>query len=105
MQEAHANGVARAIGVDRMVPAQIAPLLAGPAPHPSVLMASIGVAGHDDATLAYAQANGITFNGFSIMKGCAFTDPTIVQLAAKYNATPGQICATWTRQRGCTMAL
>lgn len=39
------------------------------------------------------------------MHGCKSTDSTVLQLAAKYNATASQICGAWTRQRGCSMAV
>jgi len=39
------------------------------------------------------------------MHGCLFHDPTVLGLAAKYGASASQICAVWTRQRGCSMAV
>jgi diketogulonate reductase-like aldo/keto reductase len=41
----------------------------------------MGVAQHDDATIAYCQAHNITYEAYGAMKGCNFTDPTILEIA------------------------
>ena len=105
------KGYARAIGVDRMLPAQIEPLLA--VHKPAVHMASMTMSKHKaespglpgDPTIAWCKAHGIHYNAFGVMGGCKFGDPAVVTLAAKYSVSAAQICGAWTRQLGLTMAV
>ena len=105
MMEAVSKGWTRAIGVDDYTAAQIEGLTNAGLTKPAVNMCSMSMKRHDDATIAYCQANGITYNAFGVMKGCEFSHPTVVGLAKKYQTSTAQICAVWTRQRGCTMSL
>ena len=41
----------------------------------------------------------------ALQRDCLFDDPTVKALASKYKSSTAQICAVWTRQRGCTMSL
>ena len=101
LTEAVKLGLARATGVDKFSIAQIEAL----APQPSVLMGPLSMSKHDETTLAYCQRKGIIFNAYGVLHGCKFTDPRVVALGAKYNASASQVCMVWTRQRGCAMAV
>ena len=103
LEQAKWNGWARAIGVDKFTPNQIDHL--GGSELPAVLMLKMSLTKHDDATLAYCADKGIHVNAYGVMGGCMFTDPMVLRLAAKYDATPAAVCCAWTRQRGCSMAL
>ena len=107
LRAAVAKGYARAIGVDRMLPAQVeACCLAGPDVHkPAVLMARMSVAAHDEPTIRFCKARGITYNAFGVMSGCGFTAPLVTRLAKKYAVSAAAVCGAWTLQRGCTMAV
>ena len=39
---------------------------------------------HDDASIAYCQAHGITYQSYQIMDGCPFGDSDLAALATKY---------------------
>jgi diketogulonate reductase-like aldo/keto reductase len=101
LSEAVKLGLTRAIGVDKFSIAQIEVLT----PIPAVLMGPMSMSHHDEDILAYCRRRGITFNAYGIMHGCKFTEPHVLALGAKYNASASQICMVWTRQRGCTMAV
>lgn len=96
-------GLTRAIGVDRF---SIQQLQALPV-QPQVFMGHVALASHADidATLAYCANHGIYVNSFGVMHGCPFTDPLVLRLASKYNASGSQVCQVWTRQQGFGMAL
>ena len=59
----------------------------------------------DDVTLEYCRENKIVYNAFGVIKGCNSSDPLLARLSREYNRSAAQVCAAWTRQRGCTMAL
>jgi 2,5-diketo-D-gluconate reductase A len=111
LSTAVAKGYARAIGVDRMLPAQIEPLLA--VHKPAIHMASMTMTKHKgeapglpgDPTIAWCEARGINFNAFGVMGGCMYSAPEVKSLSAKYSVSGAQICGAWTRQRGFTMAV
>jgi diketogulonate reductase-like aldo/keto reductase len=109
LQQAVKKGWARAIGVDRMLPAQIEALLEAPpngtVHKPAVMMASINLNLHDDSTISFCKSKGIQYNGFSVMKGCKFTNPTVVALARKYSVSTSQVCGRWALQRVGSLAL
>jgi len=102
LNEALKRGWVRSIGVDRYTPKHMEALNGT---RPAVLMAPMSLQDHDESTLEYCQEKGIHVNAFGVMSGCMFTNPAVVQLARKYNASTSQICAVWTRQRGCSMAV
>lgn len=101
LKECLDRGYVRAIGVDRMVAAQVAPLLAHH--KPSVLMASMSIGNgtidgrpaHDEATIKFCLANGIQYNAFGVEKGCPFDNAEIVRLAHQHGVSPSQVCARW----------
>ncbi|KAJ9112054.1 hypothetical protein QFC19_000977 [Naganishia cerealis] len=49
----------------------------------------------------YAKANGIVMEAYSpLTRGKNFHDPTLVQLAKKYQKTPAQVLIRWSLQQG-----
>lgn len=107
MMEAVKRGWTRTIGVDDYKPAQVDALVKalGPSAKPAVNICRMSMKKHDDATITYCIKNDITYNAFEVMRDCLFDDPLVKSLATKYQASAAQICAVWTRQRGCTMSL
>ena len=103
LQQAAQKGWACSIGIDRMVPAQIQALLRAngttTARKPAILFASMSVETHDEETIEYAQNLGIQYNAFRVLKGCNFTHPLVLSIAATHNVTAAQVCSRWALQR------
>lgn len=101
LNEAMGLGLTRAVGLDKFSVQQMEALSSKPA----VLMQELSMTRHANATVAYCHSHGIHINAFGVIHGCPFTDPLVLALAHKYDATPAQICQTWTRQQGHSMAI
>ena len=95
------HGWARAIGGE-FTAAQIQRLKGG---KPDVNMGQYSLKLRDDVTLEYSRKHGIVYNAFGVIKGCNSSEPLLARLSREYNRSAAQVCAAWTRQRGCTMAL
>jgi diketogulonate reductase-like aldo/keto reductase len=72
---------------------------------PAVNQCDMGVSKHDDATIAYCQAHNITYEAWGAMKGCPFTNPTILSIAKAHSASAAQVCLRWGLDRGCVLAV
>lgn len=65
----------------------------------------MAVTSHNDKTIAYCQQHNITYEAYGTMKGCPFTDPTILKTAAAHNVSAAQVCLRWVLDRGCVLAV
>ena len=115
LMAAKSLGLTRAIGVSNYNSTELA-ALEGDVPavnqcQMSIVPDNVHSAGwpmppiaHDDATIAYCAAHGITYEAWRVLGGCPFTDPTLLSMARTHNVSAAQICLRWTLQRGAIVA-
>eukprot|EP01065_Artemidia_motanka_P050881 TRINITY_DN8800_c0_g1_i1.p1 TRINITY_DN8800_c0_g1~~TRINITY_DN8800_c0_g1_i1.p1 ORF type:complete len:276 (+),score=94.95 TRINITY_DN8800_c0_g1_i1:60-887(+) len=99
------KNMTRAIGVSNYNQAQIEGLLKVSSVKPAVNQCEMSVKTHDDATIAYCQKMGITYEAFDTMRGCDFSSPLINSIAKKHNATAAQVCLRYVIDRDCVLAV
>eukprot|EP00656_Telonema_subtile_P013360 TRINITY_DN16789_c0_g1_i3.p2 TRINITY_DN16789_c0_g1~~TRINITY_DN16789_c0_g1_i3.p2 ORF type:complete len:140 (-),score=41.74 TRINITY_DN16789_c0_g1_i3:141-560(-) len=68
------------------------------------LTGSFGQPGHDEDTIRYCAAHNITYESYGALKGCPFTHPTVVGIAAAHSLSAAQLCLRWILQRGAVVA-
>lgn len=98
----------RAIGVSNFNAAQLKTLV-GETPAVNQLPISIlpfwGLpSGHDDVTLSYCAAHGITPESYGSLRGCPFSDSRLAAIATAHQVSPAQVCLRWVLQRGAIIA-
>lgn len=93
------------VGISNFNSDQIESLLKTATVTPAVNQCDMGVSHHDDATIAYCQQHNITYEAWGAMKGCPFTDPTILSIAKAHSVSPAQVCLRWGLDRGCVLAV
>lgn len=102
LMQAKALGLTRAIGVSDFNVTHLAGLKGE---KPALHQHSMSMKSVDTATLDYSLEHDIWYEAFSVMRGCPFTDPTVVKIAAAHGVGPAQVCVRWTLQRGAIAAL
>ena len=55
--------------------------------------------------LAYCKAKGIVFEAYAVMRGCAFDNPQLRQIAEAHRVAVSQVCLRWVLQKGAVMAV
>lgn len=121
LEKALKMGMTRAIGVSNYNKAQLQALQSHPrtAVKPAINqchMSLIGKAacppqwktclhngGHDDETIQYCHENGITYESYEAIQGCAWTDERVKVMASRYGASVAQVCTAWALQRGAVI--
>jgi 2,5-diketo-D-gluconate reductase A len=98
-------GLARAIGVSHYTQQQLEAIMAS-APHspPAVNQCQLSVGSHDDATIAFCKAKGITYESFSPLRSVNLADPTLVDIAKVHGVSSAQVALRWVTQLGCPLA-
>eukprot|EP01051_Picozoa_sp_SAG22_P000150 SAG22_NODE_3_length_48349_cov_158.681180_11_plen_137_part_00 len=73
---------------------------------PVVNQCDLSVGGQDtqcgadrDAAIAFNQAQNISYEAWSPMKHCPFTDPTILKVAKAHSVSAAQVCLRWILDR------
>ena len=96
LEEAHKQGLSRAIGVSNYKQPQLAALLAEATTKPAVNQCELSVGHHDDETIAYCKAQGITYEAYEAMRGCPFSNAQVTRRAP---AAPELLHTRLARQR------
>lgn len=101
-------GLVRAIGVSNFNATQLQSLR-GPTPAVNQIPLSItpfwgNKFAHDDATLAFCAAHGITPQSYGSLRGCPFGDQRLTAIAGAHNVTASQVCMRWVLQKGAVIA-
>lgn len=65
----------------------------------------LSVAHKDDATIAYCQAQGITYEAYQAMAGCPFSNAQVQAIAKGHGVGVSQVCLRWVLQKGAIMAV
>lgn len=105
LEDAYEQGKVRAIGVSNFLKDDLENIMSGCRIKPMVNQILLHIANTDMELVNYCKANGILIEAYSpIAHGEALKNPTIATMAAKYNATPAQLCIKYAIQLG-TVAL
>ena len=111
LEQAVAKNLTKTIGLSNFNRADIEAILKIATIRPVVNQCDLSVGGEDtqcgprDAAIAYNQAQNITYEAWSPMKHCPFTDSKLMAIAKAHNKTTAQVCLRWILDRGCTIAV
>lgn len=114
LEEALAAGQSRSIGVSHFKQANFETLINGGATvTPALNQAELSVSFHDDATIAYCRAHGITYQSYSPLCGgfngssCTYsggknvmTVPEVIAIAKAHSVSAAQVGLKWIVQQG-----
>ena len=105
LEDAYEQGKVKAIGVSNFLKDDLENIISNCRIKPMVNQILLHVANTDMELVDYCKANGILVEAYSpIAHGEALKNPAIATMAAKYSATPAQLCIKYAIQLG-TMAL
>mmetsp|Transcript_23774 Transcript_23774/g.65798 ORF Transcript_23774/g.65798 Transcript_23774/m.65798 type:complete len:173 (+) Transcript_23774:59-577(+) len=110
------NGLAKNIGVCNFNSALLRDLIAGADVPPAVLQIELHPYNQQPKLVRFAQEQGLVVTGFSPLgagsyveldmasaSDSALHDPTIKQIASKYQVAPAQVMLRWGIQRGVSV--
>lgn len=103
MEELYKEGKIRAIGVSNFKPDQIANLSLFNEITPAVNQIELHVFHQKEAEVAYLAEKGIqteSWGAFAEAKFDVFTNPVLMEIAAKHGKTTAQVMLRWQLQRG-----
>jgi 2,5-diketo-D-gluconate reductase A len=102
LEEFHADGRARSIGVSNFQVAHLERLAAESDVVPAVNQVELHPYFHNSDVHAYGQAHGIATEAWApIARGQVLDEPAIVRIADELGRTPAQVVLRWHLQRGC----
>ena len=105
LEDAYEQGKVKAIGVSNFLKDDLENIMSNCRIKPMVNQILLHIANTDMELVDYCKANGILVEAYSpIAHGEALKNPAIAAMAAKYNATPAQLCIKYAIQLG-TVAL
>lgn len=103
LEELYKEGKIRAIGVSNFKPDQIANLSLFNEITPAVNQIELHVFHQKEAEVAYLAEKGIqteSWGAFAEAKFDVFTNPVLMEIAAKHGKTTAQVMLRWQLQRG-----
>jgi 2,5-diketo-D-gluconate reductase A len=101
LEEFHAAGLARSIGVSNFQPHHLSRLLAESDTVPAVNQVEIHPYLTQDELRRYDARHGIATEAWSpIAQGLVLDDPTVAAVARRFNRSPAQVVLRWHLQRG-----
>ena len=101
LEEIHAAGQAKAIGVSNYTIHHLEELLKHCKVTPAVNQVELHVFLQQPELVKYCQDHGIVVEAYSpLAHGKGMDDPTLVELAQKYGKTPAQIMLRWCIEQG-----
>ena len=105
LEDAYNEGKVKAIGVSNFLKDDLENIMSNCRIKPMVNQILLHIANTDMELVDYCKANGILVEAYSpIAHGEALKNPAIATMAAKYGATPAQLCIKYAIQLG-TVAL
>ncbi|KAK3252941.1 hypothetical protein CYMTET_37794 [Cymbomonas tetramitiformis] len=104
LQEVHALGLARAIGVSNFGISDMTAVLSLGGVKPAINQCSMSLDSHDDATIQFAQSNNITYQAYSPLRHVNFSDPRIASVAKSHNVSSAQVALRWIYQQDVLIA-
>ena len=103
MEELYNEGKIRAIGVSNFMPHHIAELMKTAKVAPAVDQIEVHPGWPHMEEVKYLQAHNILVEAWAPLGGQGanvLTNPTLIQIADKYQKTPAQVCLRWILQQG-----
>jgi len=104
LQSAHANGLARAIGVSNFERADLDGVLSIGGTPPAINQCQMSIGSHDDTTRAYGLAHNITYEAYSPLRHVDLTDSRLTAIATHHAVSSAQVALRWIYQQGVTIA-
>ena len=89
------EGQCRSVGVSNYDLAQLDELIRATGVRPAVNQIPWSPARHNPALLAAHAERGIAVEGYSPLKNTRLRDPTLAEIAARYDVTPAQVVLRW----------
>ncbi|MDO4258188.1 MAG: aldo/keto reductase [Actinomycetaceae bacterium] len=101
LEEFHADGRARAIGVSNFHEEHLRDILAEGEVKPMVNQIEAHPYTANNEVREFSKANGMVVEAWSpLARGKVSTDPVLTEIGAKYGRTSGQVALRWALQRG-----
>ncbi len=103
MEDLYNEGKIRAIGVSNFMPHHIAELMKTAKVAPAVNQIEVHPGWPHTEEVKYLQAHNILVEAWAPLGGQGakvLTNPTMIQIADKYQKTPAQVCLRWVLQQG-----
>lgn len=103
MEDLYNEGKIRAIGVSNFMPHHIAELMKTAKVAPAVDQIEVHPGWPHTEEVKYLQAHNILVEAWAPLGGQGakvLTNPTMIQIADKYQKTPAQVCLRWVLQQG-----
>lgn len=103
MEDLYNEGKIRAIGVSNFMPHHIAELMKTAKVAPAVDQIEVHPGWPHTEEIKYLQAHNILVEAWAPLGGQGakvLTNPTMIQIADKYQKTPAQVCLRWILQQG-----
>lgn len=104
MEEMHAAGKARAIGVSNFMIPHLEQFLKECKVVPAMNQFEMSPFLYQPKLLTYCREKGIAITAYSSLTQCRkFDDPTLVKVATKHKVTPAKVLLRWVLQHGCVV--
>ena len=106
LEQYHASGVARAIGVSNFNVTNLKDLLQTAKVVPAVNQVQLNILEHDDATIAFAGEAQVATEAYSPLgrnSSIVTKNPTVVEIAANHGVSAYQVAGKWILQHGHLM--
>ncbi len=101
MEEFHADGRSRSIGVSNFTVSQLQRLAAETTTVPAVNQIEVHPYLHNEEVRAYGATHGIATEAWSpLAQGKALVDPVVTEIAQQLGRTPAQVVIRWHLGRG-----
>lgn len=104
LEEALKAGKTRAIGVSNFNATELAALLETAKVTPAVNQCQLSVGSHDDDTINFCRAHGITYEAYSPLRGHEMALPAVKKIAASHGKSGAQVILRWIVQQGHVLA-
>jgi diketogulonate reductase-like aldo/keto reductase len=97
---ARRKNLTRAIGVSHFGAAQLEALVNATGVAPAVNQCGMFLGGHDDATIAYCEAHGITYEAYGALRDVNFGNAVLAAIAARHAVSAAQVALRFVTQFG-----
>merc|ERR1711957_1080383 len=104
LQNALKLNLTRSIGVSNFGVSDLKEVLAAGGVQPAINQCQMSIGSHDDETIAFCEAQGITYEAYSPLRHVDFGDATISKIAAAHGNSVAQVALRWINQQGVTLA-
>ena len=104
IQDAHQQGLARAIGVSNYGKSDLDAVLSLGGTAPAVNQCSMSIGNHDDETISYCAEKKITYQSWGPLRRVDLKDHRLQGIATAHSATTAQVALRWITQQKILVA-